>query len=271
MKHYTFPLAFALLSAPLLAQSMGFYAMVPVIRDQPYIADRVHEMRSPSPSGSAVVEKIRSTIMRDSTGRVREQTEGTQPDQKGSFREPWVRVLDPVFMLQTDLDVSHKTYHQAPIPEQVKLYRLRPGFCTGPLSHPNPDGSITHYRYEQLGRATVQGVAADGCRITADDTTPGFSYVTEFWRSPDLQISLSSDTRYDNGREDSDRVVSLRRAEPEGPSSGSQPTTPTCPRLQNERTSIQTSIYWQSMDLSNGTKARQPLKQEGAMLPTRLR
>ena len=215
MRHYRLPLAFALLSAPLLAQNMGFYAMVPVVRDQPYIAERVYEMRSPSPSGSETVEKIRSTMMRDSSGRLREQTEGTQPDQEGSFREPWVRVLDPVSMLQTDLDVSHKTYHQAPIPEQVKLARSRPDFCTGPLSHPNPNGSITHYRYEQLGRATVQGVAADGCHITADDATPGFSYVTEFWRSPELQINLSSDTRYDNGREDSDRVVSLRLAEPE--------------------------------------------------------
>ena len=215
MKRYRFPLAFALLSAPLLAQSMGFYAMVPVVRDQPYIAERVQELRPPSSSGFAAVEEIRSTIMRDSTGRLREQTEGTQPDQRGSFREPWVRMLDPVSMLQTDLDVSHKTYHQAPVPEQVKLYRSRPGFCTGPLSHPNPDGSITHYQYKQLGRATVQGVAADGCRITADGTTPGFLYVTELWKSPDLQISLSSDTRYDNGREDSDRLVSLRRAEPE--------------------------------------------------------
>jgi hypothetical protein len=125
-------------------------------------------------------------------------------------------VLDPVSMLQTDLDVSHQTYHQSPIPEQVKTYRQRTDACTGgPPSHSNLDGSTTHIRYEHMGRATVQGVPADGCRITANNTAPSLSYVTEIWVSPELQINLSSVTRYDDGREESDQVVSLRREEPE--------------------------------------------------------
>jgi len=169
MKHYRLLLTFALLNGSVLAQTMGFYAMVPVVRDEPYIAERVRMISPPDPSGSAAVEEIRSTVMRDSAGRLREQKEGTQPDQRGSFREARVRVLDPVSMLQTDLDVLRRTYHKGPIPEQVKRYQQRPATCTGPLSHPNSDGRITHIRYERLGRATVQGVPADGCRITTDD------------------------------------------------------------------------------------------------------
>jgi len=202
MKHYWFLLTFALLNGSVLAETVGFYPMVPVIRDKPYIAERVLRISPPGPSGSAPVEEIRSTVMRDSAGRLREQTEGTQPDQRGSFREAWVRVLDPVSMLQTDLDVSRRTYHQGPIPEQVKTYEQRPATCTGPFSHPNPDGRTTHIGYERLGRATIQGVPADGCRITTDDTKLGFSFVTEFWVSPELQISLSSITHFDDGRED---------------------------------------------------------------------
>lgn len=215
-KQLWFLITCALLSVSVHAQTLGFYAMVPVVRDQPYIAERIRKTTPPGSRDAATIEEIRSTVMRDAAGRIREQTEGTQPDQAGSFREAWVRVLDPVSMLQTDLDVSHKTYHQSPIPVEVKTYRRRTDACTGgPPSHSNSDGSTTHIRYERMGRATVQGVLADGCRITADDATPSLSYVTEIWVSPELQINLSSVTRFDDGREESDQVVSLRREEPE--------------------------------------------------------
>jgi hypothetical protein len=207
----------ALLSGSGHAQTLGFYAMGPVVRGEPYVAERIRKTTPPGSRDPATIEEIRSTVMRDAAGRLREQTEGTQPDQKGSFREAWVRVLDPVSMLQTDLDVSHNTYHQSPIPEQVKTYRQRTDACTGgPLFQSNPDGSTTHIRYEHMGRATVQGVPVDGCRITADDTAPNSSNVTEIWASPELQINLSSVTRYEDGREESDQVASLRREEPEG-------------------------------------------------------
>ncbi len=202
------------LSGPLLAQSMGFRAIVPVVLNEPYIAERVRDFKSPNPDDSISSEKTQLTIMRDSAGRLREETQGSQPDPKKSYHLPWVQVLDPVSMQQIDIDVLHKTYLLTPIPQEVKSYRSRVSFCSGPLSFSSSNGSVTHLRYEELGRTMMQGVPADGCRITVSNVKGGFSYVTEVWKSSDLQINISSVTRYDNGREESDRVVRLQRIEP---------------------------------------------------------
>jgi len=216
LRRWTPILVLVLLHGAAIGQTIGFYAMAPVLRDKPYIAERTRRIVWMEGKDKWSNEDLRSVLMRDSAGRLREQIDAKAQGADGAGRMATVRVLDPVTMLQTDLDVAAKTYTKFPIPPEVKNYRPSPVLdCTKLVAKQKVRGTMGPLRYEELGTSTMLGVSAIGCRVTRREDAPGKSSVTEIWSSAELGITLSSVTRYEDGREEWDKVLNLRVEEPD--------------------------------------------------------
>ena len=209
MRRWNPLLVFALLHGVAIGQTIGFYAMAPVLRDKPYIAERTRRTVRADGKSQWRTEDLVSVLMRDSAGRLREQIDAKENSDGTGVHLATVRVLDPVKMQQTDLNVVARTYVSFPIPPEVKNYQRqlvavqKARMTMGPV------------RYEDLGTNTLLGVAAMGCRVMRSGDAPTKSSVTEIWSSAELGITLSSVTRYEDGREEWDKVLNLRVEEPD--------------------------------------------------------
>ena len=199
--------------------TIGVYAMVPVIRDRPYIAERLWRQTMVLNDGTSKVDENHTVMMRDRAGRLHETQVATPPDAKGAFRKAWATILDPVTMQQITLDLEAKTFLISAIPPEVKNTRqLAILDCAAQIAQQKVRGSrgqAATAEFEDLGETMMLGVHAKGCRITRKLQTQEMWSVSEIWASVELQINLMEATRYGNGREDLQQVERLQIDEPD--------------------------------------------------------
>src|SRR5215469_475876 len=149
--------------------------------------------------GNKIHNESQSTIYRDTEGRVRrELTVDLATPATGKVNRNFIVINDPVagkrYMLNPDnktahLMAPHGPHHANDSGDSAANATPGPGGSGGP----GGPGNVTK---EQLGTKTVNGVQAEGVRVTrtipagAIGNDKPIEVVTERWYSPDLQIAV---------------------------------------------------------------------------------
>jgi hypothetical protein len=231
----------------------SFRAMVPgkVVKGAPYSAVASTEMNQVLSDGNEISHKMTSNIYRDSQGRTRREEEfaaigplvvnGKQPHGVIFINDPVTGadyILEPenkiarkMPSLPADgivtnrffgtaagtLHVSGSRVEEGQVSAGPKLERMQvsvgPG---GPMPAESPFQTST----EPLGQQTIEGVAAEGKRMTT--TIPAgtmgnqrpINIVTEEWFSSELQAVVQSTTKDPRMGETTYRLTNIQRTEP---------------------------------------------------------
>lgn len=191
-----------------------------VVQGAPYSAVAVTQFTRTLPDGNHIQRTTTASIARDSQGRTRTDltTDGTG-NLNGSFLVPLhfkgVFINDAVAGVSYMLDPSSRTAHQMPL--RVRRERARGSFSPRTMNFRNSASVKT----EDLGTQTIQGVPAQGKRVTR--TIPAgdvgnqqpIDIVTETWYSPDLQVTVMSKTTDPRFGETVYQLTNINRAEPD--------------------------------------------------------
>ena len=211
------------------ARFLGAEAGMPgrVVKNSPYSADVVTESTQTLADGNHIRQSTTAKFYRDSEGRTRSEQSVNLNGLAANGNLPQVVFInDPVAGLNYALNTKDRTATKstwtprgrggpgATPPDQAQAGPPRRG--PGPARGPNSQNIKT----ESLGRQTIEGVQADGTRITL--TIPAgqmgnelpIQVVTERWYSADLQTEIlykHSDPRMgDTVR----KLANVSRAEP---------------------------------------------------------
>jgi hypothetical protein len=167
--------------------------------------------------GNTIDNKMTSNIMRDSSGRTRRDftLPAIGPLAASGQPQKMVSIADPVAKTHYFLNVTKKTYQQ---------FSSRPmgNFSPGMGKPPSPrSGGAGQPTTESLGAKTIEGVTAEGTRVTrtipagaAGNANP-IIITTERWYSPDLQLTVletRSDPRFGTS---TFQLTNIVRSEPD--------------------------------------------------------
>jgi hypothetical protein len=220
----------------------AFSAMVPgkVVRGAPYSAVASTETTQVLSDGNQISHKMTSNIYRDSQGRTRreENFPGFGPlVANGSHPQNVVFISDPVSGSDYILEPENKIARKVPsLPANGiamnKVFRTGVGGIgavgpVGPVVQVFGDSSAagsteSHVQTstESLGQQTIEGVVADGKRITttiaagAMGNQRPISTVTEEWLSSELQVAVLSTTKDPRIGETTYHLTNIQRSEP---------------------------------------------------------
>jgi hypothetical protein len=196
------------------ARVLGAEAGMPgrVVKGAPYSADVVTETTQTLADGNHIRQTATSRVYRDTEGRTRteQSLSGLGALAPHSNLPPVVFINDPVAHVNYALNPAGKTATKS------GWMRARGG---GPGYRPKQDSNAS-VKTESIGRQAIEGLPADGTRITTvipagqvGNEQP-IQAVTERWYSPDLQtfvLTKVSDPRFG---ETVTRVSNISRAEP---------------------------------------------------------
>jgi len=221
-------------SGPILDGGARFLGAEPgrpgrVVRNAPYSGDVVTETTQLLADGNRIRQLSTVHVARDSEGRTRsEQTLRNLGGLAPNANLPQVVFInDPVAKVNYALNSTAHTaaksaWNPSSTPARPTMRR--------PPSDAAPNNSAADLRQtptanpnlktESLGRQTIEGVAADGTRIT--QTIPAgeigneqpIQIVSETWYSPDLQTVLLAKRSDPRSGETTTRLTNVNRAEP---------------------------------------------------------
>ena len=218
----------------------AFSAMVPgkVVKGAPYSAAATTEMTQVLSDGNQIRHNMTSNIYRDSQGRTRREEnfagfaslviDGSQPHSVVFISDP---VSGSDYVLERESKIARKVPSlSANGITTNKVFRtgvVGEGAPVGPVmqvfGEPGLAGSSesrVQTSTESLGQQNIEGVAAEGKRITT--TIPAgamgnqrpISTVTEEWFSSELQVVVLSTTKDPRIGETTYRLTDIQRAEP---------------------------------------------------------
>ena len=203
---------------------MGFEGMHggQVVKGAPFSATGTSETTQTLQDGSLIRRTSQVTMFRDSQGRSRHEVtlSGFGPFEASGGPHKIVSIADPVagahFMLDAERKVAHKMEFHArgADAENSQVFQQK---MQERLQRKEASGAL---KTESLGTQTINGVVAEGTRIT--HTIPAgeignekpILIVSERWYSPDLQIVVKStrtDPRFGNTTY---TVTNIQRTEP---------------------------------------------------------
>ena len=200
----------------------------------PYSGEEVTERVQTLADGTHITQPPQKTVFyRDSQGRTRiERTIPLPPGASSAAAPNFIEISDPVSGARYTLDPRSRTvrklsYPSAPPPPPsgttVTSQRLAVQAATPAMSPSLPDSQAKRPEFsrESLGTQTIEGVLAEGSRITvtypigAVGNDRSITTVSETWTSPDLKtvvLSKNSDPR--NG-DSTTRLTNISRLEPD--------------------------------------------------------
>jgi hypothetical protein len=174
-----------------------------VVKGAPFSATASTETTQTLQDGTAIHRTTTSNLYRDSQGRSRNEVtlSGFGPLQASGKPHTMVSIADPVAGTHYMLDADHKVAHQmkmhgAPSAAQEQAFEQK---MQVRLQKEEASGAV---KKESLGNQTINGVAAEGTRITRTiaagqiGNDKPIQIVFERWYSPDLQVVVKS-TRTD--------------------------------------------------------------------------
>jgi hypothetical protein len=201
-----------------------------LIKGAPYSADVITESTQTLADGNHIRQTSNSKVYRDSEGRTRqEQSLNGLASIAGNTALPNVVFIhDPVAGQSFALNATDKTATRTLMRRPRMGDAAPPSAASGnePMMAPRmrggfgPRANSQNVKSESLGRQTIEGVVADGTRMTL--TIPAgqmgneqpIQIVTERWYSPELQtVVLSKRTDPRNG-ETVTRLANVSRTEP---------------------------------------------------------
>jgi hypothetical protein len=221
---------------------------VEVVKNQPYQAQAVTEMKQTLADGSHITQTTTATVARDSDGR-------TARIQKLSTLGPWksasdpsqsggptlTSIFDPVTQTHTDYTSDSKVAHILPMPTPPAGTTVRgqvSGFAmVGPGPGAGGPGPVTfavqghadsgepgahpHAKTEQLGAKTIEGLSVTGAKTTT--TIPSGTIgndkdlviTRETWYSPYLKLIIQSTQTDPRFGETTYALTNIHRNEPD--------------------------------------------------------
>jgi hypothetical protein len=230
--------------------------MVPQLPNAPFSAEMV-STRVQTPSDGTHITQPGSTteLYRDSLGRTRSETSFAPPagSQQAQASPANVTIIDPVEGARYFLNVNNKTARknllpkmaqppafapppaglsasispggpaQAVIPNAIMLYPGHGGpvAVSGRLSGSGSTANRPTMKSEDLGTQTIEGLSAEGHRITTTylvgtfGNDRDFATTTETFRSAELGIMVLSKTSDPRSGELTEKLVNFSRAEPD--------------------------------------------------------
>ena len=252
------PIAIAAVGGPAMGQQVGVISTggmgfaiqenADVVKNQPYQAQAVTEMKQTLADGSRISQTTTATVARDSDGR-------TVRIQKLSTMGPWKSasdssqsdgpiltiISDPVTQTHIDFTSDSKVAHvlTRPTPPAGALTSGRmSGFAmAGPGPGAAGPGPVTlavqghtdsseagvdpNAKTDQLGAKTIEGIPVTGTRTTS--TIPAgtignnkdLTISRETWYSPDLKLVIESTQTDPRFGETTYTLTNLQRSEPD--------------------------------------------------------
>jgi hypothetical protein len=176
-----------------------------VVKGAPFSATAATETTQTLQDGTSIHRSTTSTLYRDSQGRSRSEVtlSGFGPLQASGKPRTMITIADPVAGSRYTLDADQKVAHQmtirshgAPTAAQEQEFQQK---MQARLQKEEASGAV---KKESLGTQTINGVSAEGTRITRTiavgqiGNDKPMQIVFERWYSPDLQVVVKS-TRSD--------------------------------------------------------------------------
>jgi hypothetical protein len=172
-----------------------------VVKGAPFSATAATETTQILQDGTSIHRATTSTLYRDSQGRSRREMtlSGFGPLQASGKPRTMITIADPVAGSRYVLDADQKIAHQmmtkarnAPSAEQEQVFEQK---MQARLQEQEASGMV---KKESLGTQTINGVNAEGTRITRTiaagqiGNDKAIPIVFERWYSADLQVVVKS-------------------------------------------------------------------------------
>ena len=252
------PIAIAAMGGPAMGQQVGVVSTggmafaiqenADVVKNQPYQAQAVTEMKQNLADGSHIAQTTNATVARDSDGRtVRIQKLSTigpwksATDSSQSDGPTLTTIFDPVTQSHTDYTSDSKVAHVLPMPTPPPGATMRgqaSGFAmVGPGPGAGGAGPVTfavqghadsgepganpNAKTEQLGTKTIEGISVTGTRTTTTIPTGTIGndkdlvITRETWYSPDLKLVIESTQSDPRFGETTYTLTNIQRSEPD--------------------------------------------------------
>ena len=184
-----------------------------VVKGSPYSAEISTELTQTLPDGNRIHQVTSERVYRDSEGRTRREPSlsGVGLAAPGAGSAQLVFIDDPLAGASYALDVASHTV------TKMSWREPPPG---GSRRQPLLRSSDPNRKVESLGRQTINGLLAEGTRIT--QTIPAgqignalpIQVVTERWYSPDLQTVILQKRSDPRAGESVSQWTNISRAEP---------------------------------------------------------
>lgn len=176
-----------------------------VVKGAPFSATATSQTTQVLQDGSVIHRTFQVSMYRDSQGRSRQEAtfNGFGPLTSDGVPKKMVMISDPVAGVHILLDNEHKIAHQSAFRQHAGLNAESGKPAQGRVEQRmQQEEAAGLLKKESLGSQTINGVVAEGTRITR--TIPvgqigndkPLQVVSERWYSPDLQIVLKT-TRTD--------------------------------------------------------------------------
>jgi hypothetical protein len=183
-----------------------------VVSGAPYSAQAVTQFTQALANGDHIQRTTTASMARDSQGRTRTERSfgaiGALTAERGGART--VMIFDPVASKSFVLDAQSRTARS------MQIAPARTG-----NSHARPERGSASAKTEDLGTQVIQGLSAQGKRITRaipagkEGNEKEIDIVTETWYSPDLQIVVMSKTSDPRFGESTYQLNMITRTEPD--------------------------------------------------------
>jgi hypothetical protein len=222
----------------------GIPANAEVVKNRPYQAQAVTEMKQTLVNGSHIVQTTTATVARDSEGR-------TVRMQKLSSIGPWrsssdsssgdgptlTSIFDPVTKTHIDYTSDRGIAHVMTVPTLPAGAVMASGFAVSSVATVNGGGPVVfsvqghtlspqtsgpmEAKTESLGTRTIEAVQVDGTRVTSTIPTGTIGndkdlvITRETWYSPDLQLVLLSTQDDPRFGQTTYSLTNIERSEPD--------------------------------------------------------
>ncbi len=201
---------------------------------QPYSAEQVMERVQTLADGTHITQNAQTTkFYRDSAGRTRIEHTFTPPPgaMMASPPPPIIQIVDPVAGYHYTLDSRSQTARRMAMPSAKQWFNTattsanppRPAVLPATTAAFKADSTRPHPEVsrESLGTQTIEGVLAEGTRITTIFPV-GFvgndrpiTTVSETWISPDLKMPVLSKTSDPRFGESTTKMINIVMGEPD--------------------------------------------------------
>jgi hypothetical protein len=204
------------------------FVSVKVVKGAPYSATAITETIQTLSDGNQIIRKNESKLYRDSEGRTRmERTLETIGKWTAEGEaQPSIFINDPVAGVSYSINPrTHTAYKSVTaqkeppkkVPNDPELPELKKKLET--LQQGNTRSG--QRKTESLGNQTIEGVTAEGTRVTLTiptgeigNTLP-LEIVDETWYSPELQITVMTKHRDPRSGETTYRLTDINHGEPD--------------------------------------------------------
>ena len=202
---------------------LGAEAGVPrrVVKGAPFSGDLVTESTETLADGNRIRQTSTAHLVRDSEGRTRreESLAGLGALAAGGGAQQVVFIHDPVTGASYAVDPAHKTANKSAW--SMPAPRVRSSDAAVEERRERRAGGVNQsMKTEALGAATIEGLPAQGTRITvtiaagAIGNEAPIQVVTERWYSADLQMAVLTKRSDPRSGETVTRLTNVIRSEP---------------------------------------------------------